>query len=125
MNEEEYIRQQMGNKNPFTVPEGYFDSLANRVIDRLPGEGASLQKEEAGEGRPRPALVKYLRPLLYAAACVAFAVVATTIYDKAGEKSDEFMAQQEAVYNDSYIDEMADYAMIDNEDIYASLLADI
>jgi hypothetical protein len=36
------------------------------------------------------------------------------------------LAQQDyAVYSDSYIDEAADYAMLDNEDIYASLLADI
>ena len=33
--------------------------------------------------------------------------------------------QENAIYSDAYIDEAADYAMLDNEDIYAGLLADL
>jgi hypothetical protein len=31
----------------------------------------------------------------------------------------------ESYYSDSYIDEEADYAMVDNQDIYAYLLAEM
>lgn len=119
MNEEEYIRQKMGERNPFTVPEGYFDQLAQQIIDRLPAEDA----------KPKPsAIERYLRPLLYAAACLAIAVMGTAIYTNRNLTADQQqLAQQETVtsYSDSYIDEAADYAMLDNAEIYNSLLADM
>lgn len=119
-NEEDYIRERMGTNNPFKVPEGYFDQLASQIIAKLP------EKEKVVEKR-KPAVVKYLRPLLYAAACVCLGIIGTAIYMNSISDNQEMqLAQQDyAVYSDSYIDEAADYAMLDNEDIYASLLADI
>lgn len=119
MNEEEYIRQRMGERNPFTVPEGYFDQLAQQVIDRLPAEEAAKPQQKA--------IVRYLRPLLYAAACVAIAVMGTAIYTNRNlETGQQQLAQQDAIiYSDSYIDEAADYFMLDNAEIYNSLLADM
>ena len=111
----------MGQKNPFTVPEGYFDQLAQQVIDRLPAE-------EAAKPKPQPkAILRYLRPLLYAAACVAIAVIGTAIYTNRNlETGQQQLAQQDAIiYSDSYIDEAADYVMLDNAEIYNSLLADM
>lgn len=118
MNEEEYIREKMGTRNPFTVPEGYFDQLAEQIIESLPADAS-----------PRPAIIRYLRPLLYAAACVALAVAVSIVFrNSANVATDHYVAQHQetnATYSDAYIDEMADYAMLDNEDIYASLLADL
>ena len=76
----------------------------------------------------KPALVKRLRPLLYAAACICIAVFSVTIYfnrQDADQSATATLQQQDAYYSDTYIDEAADYAMLDNEDIYYSLLADI
>ena len=116
MNDEKYIREKMGTRNPFTVPDGYFDSLADQVISKLPDTR-------------RPAIVRYLRPLLYAAACAVLAVAVGTFYRNAAvTDADHLVAHQQenvATYSDTYMEDMADYAMLDNEEIYASLLADL
>lgn len=130
MNEEKYIREKMGTRNPFTVPDGYFDSLADQIISKLPAEGQRLTVEgQATTGQRRPAIVRYLRPLLYAAACAVLAIAVGTVYRYAAvSDTDHLVAHQQenvATYSDTYFEDMADYAMLDNEEIYASLLADL
>ena len=126
MNEEEYIRERIGKHNPFTVPDGYFDQLSAQVIDRLSPVTTAADTDESHTGTGKPAIVRYLRPLLYAAACIVLAIAVGTFYRNAATSDAEQLVahQQETVttYSDSYIEDMADYAMLDNEDIYASLL---
>lgn len=113
MNEEEYLRTKLGNRNPFTVPEGYFDHLADRVMQQLPAER-------------KHTVVRSLRPWLYAAACIAILIVSVLFVS---HQSNQPTQQQAAVNNtsktetqsDNYIDDMADYAMVDNEEIYLYL----
>ena len=125
-NEEKYIREKMGTHNPFTVPDGYFEQLSQQIIDRLPAEGAAPVPARTGH---KPAIVRYLRPLLYAAACAVLAIAVGIVFrNSATTGTEQFVAQQQetnVTYSDTYIDDMADYAMLDNEDIYASLLADL
>ena len=130
-NEEKYIREKMGTRNPFTVPDGYFEHLSQQIIDRLPadvGADSVPAREEPAEARivRKPAIVRYLRPLLYAAACAVLAIAVGTFYRNVGTADTEQLVahQQEPVttYSDTYMEDMADYAMLDNEDIYASLL---
>lgn len=151
MNEEKYIREKMGTRNPFTVPEGYFDQLAEQIINRLPAEagesGANPKYAAVGADSSTgskyaavgatpsvcppssPAIVRYLRPLLYAAACAVLAIAVGIVFRNSTDVSpDQYVAHHQetnATYSDTYIEEMADYAMLDNEDIYASLLADL
>lgn len=115
-NEEEYIREKMGTRNPFTVPDGYFDRLSEQVICKI-----------QTDGNRQTSMVRHLRPLLYAAACIALAVAIGAVMHTETQGEAMLMAQQQetAAYNDTYLDEMADYAMIDNDEIYASLLADL
>ena len=121
MNEEEYLRSRMGTKNPFTVPEGYFEQLTAQVMDRLP------EKKPA-----KVAIMKRLRPWLYAAACVCVGVFVAAVAfnqqteDLQGQQQMANMGQENVnYYSDSYIDEAADYAMIDSQEIYSYLLADM
>ena len=121
MNEEEYLRSRMGTKNPFTVPEGYFEQLTAQVMDRLP------EKKPA-----KVAVMKRLRPWLYAAACVCVGVFVAAVAfnqqteDLQGQQQMASMGQENVnYYSDSYIDEAADYAMIDSQEIYSYLLADM
>lgn len=121
MNEEEYLRSRMGTKNPFTVPEGYFGQLTAQVMDRLP------EKKPA-----KVAIMKRLRPWLYAAACVCVGVFVAAVAfnqqteDLQGQQQMANMGQENVnYYSDSYIDEAADYAMIDSQEIYSYLLADM
>lgn len=75
MNEEKYIHQQMKGKQPFKVPEGYFDDLAMRIMTNLP------DAEQHGE-TPTVAVNKHRTVRLWisvAAACLAVMVVATAL----------------------------------------------
>ena len=126
MNEEEYLKSKVGNRNPFTVPEGYFEQLAQQVMDRIP---ATTQEVKPA---PKKTVFKQLRPWLYAAACICVGVfTAGVLFNSQNDNSKELeqMAtlEQENInyYSDNYIDEEADYAMFDNQEIYACLLADM
>ena len=126
MNEEEYLKSKVGNRNPFTVPEGYFEQLAQQVMDRIPAVTQELKPA------PKKTVFRQLRPWLYAAACVCVGVfTAGVLFNSQNDNSKELeqMAtlEQENInyYSDNYIDEEADYAMFDNQEIYACLLADM
>ena len=93
----------MSGKTPFRVPEGYFDSLTAKVMQQLPEQ-------------PKRSLIAKLRPWMYAAACVVAVLFTATIYFYPSDNQ-----QQVATTADSYIDDIADYVMADNNDIYACL----
>ncbi|TVR74538.1 MAG: hypothetical protein EA408_02170 [Marinilabiliales bacterium] len=58
-----------GKKNPFSVPEGYFDSFPARMAERL-------QDEEPLPAATRPGIWQTIRPQLALAATItAFAVI--------------------------------------------------
>lgn len=125
-NEEKYLQSKMGAKNPFTVPEGYFDTLTEQVMQRLPKQEESTgHKQQKGS-----AIVRMLRPLLYAAACLCIGVFGVAIYQHLDSQAAEGVPVMSHVgttveYNDTYLEDATDYAMYDNQDIYASLLADM
>ena len=117
-NEDLYLNNRMGKKNPFTVPEGYFSQLAGNIMAQLP------EKQQ-------PTIFRRLRPWLYAAACICVAVFSVTLYLNSEKSSPEqqpvaaIEQQIDNYYNDYYMDEEADYAMVDNQEIYAYLLAEM
>jgi hypothetical protein len=124
---EKYVRSRMSRKEPFQVPEGYFDNLVGEIMAKLPE-----QKELDGAGQTdsrkvvplTPSLYARLRPVLYVAACLLVAVLSFAVYFA---DSDEKEGQQVAAqysYKDASIDEVADYMMADNSDIYACLTND-
>ena len=131
MNEEDYLNSRMGKNNPFTVPEGYFEQLTKQVMDKIPQAVITEMKPEKKPARV--AVMKRLRPWLYAAACICVAVfiAAIAFNDRSEMATPQAASQQLAVnnqsdygyYSDSYIDEEAEYAMIDNQEIYACLMA--
>ena len=127
LNEETYINEHFGKKNPFTVPDGYFEQLPERVMSRLPETTTATAAEvpiTEGTGG-RPALIRRLRPWL-AAACIVGAIVCATVYLRPGVNTSQSSNElADANYTDSYVEDAADYAMVDNQDIYAYLLADI
>jgi hypothetical protein len=109
--EEKILIEQFGRQNPFRVPEGYFDSLTERVMTQLP------------ERKPKSRLVA-LRPWFYAAACFAVvAVVGLTYHFHQADVTKQVAATEVVapVVDNSYVDEAADYAMLDNVEIYAYL----
>ena len=110
MNEEKYIQEKVGSRNPFVVPEGYFDTFADQMMASLP------------ERQPRAKRV-WLRPLRYAAAVVCvFALGAVSWLTMSPETHQPIQAEavQESS-SDAAFEAAADYAMLDNYDIYACL----
>jgi hypothetical protein len=99
-------------KNPFSVPAGYFDSLAERVIDRV-------RKEE----RPRRyRLARVARPLAGWAAMLAIVVLAARWALMPGEASVEVAGTQlDADFNPTteeileYLAEEVDLAVLSND----------
>lgn len=114
-NEDLYIIERVGKENPFKVPAGYFDQLTSRVMSQLPEQTVILLPER----KPVSRLVS-LRPWLYAAACfVAVVVMGVTLYSYQNVATDQQMAV--ATVESNYMDDAADYAMLDNAEIYACL----
>ena len=118
MNEEMYIQEKVGKRNPFRVPEGYFDNLTAQVMQNLP------------EQPKRRAKSIFMRPVFYAAASVCALLVAGAawMWHPSEEVSSAVPVQAKAVSQpqqqenaDGYFDEAADYMMLDNHEIYAYL----
>lgn len=113
MNEEQYIKSKLGGKNPFRVPDGYFDNLTASVMQQLPES-------------PRQSLVVRMRPWLYAAACFVAVLFTAAVYlyspDDAANRP--VATNTNVAVSDSYIDEAADFVMADNNDIYACLTSE-
>ena len=118
MNEEMYIQEKVGKRNPFRVPEGYFDNLTAQVMQNLP------------EQPKRRAKSIFMRPVFYAAASVCALLVAGAawMWRPTAETSSVAPVQAKAISQpqqqdnaDGYFDEAADYMMLDNHEIYAYL----
>ena len=99
--EEKHLRETVGTRNAFRVPEGYFEQFTAQVMEQLPEQ--------------QKARTTMLRPWLYAAACTVVAVLMGVTYYWHQNTADDMMADS------NYYEEVADYAMIDNIDIYACL----
>lgn len=108
MKEEKYLKEQITKENPFRVPEGYFDSFADQVMAQLPE-------------RKQKAKRVMLRLWMSVAACLLVVICSVAVYFSKISSNDGVEISQMAVVSDSYMDEAADYAMIDNTDIYACL----
>ena len=118
-NEELYLKTRIGNKNPFQVPEGYFDQFATELMKQLPQEkGKPMAKEIP--------IIHRLRPLFYVAACLFIAIMSITIYFNNADAEDDAaqMASASEMASDTFFEEATEYAMVDNTDIYACLMND-
>lgn len=121
MNDEDILRERFGNKNPFTVPEGFFDSFAEKMMQQLP----EIECAKPVVDEKRPSIIKRLRPYAIAASLTLLLVSAATIlYNRQNEQPAQLAATPTAQQSQEYtIDQIADYAMLDNQDFY-SYLAD-
>lgn len=118
--EETYLEQHYGKVRPFTVPDGYFDTIADRVMARLPEQKDEVQTA-AKERRLKPR--QQWRTLVSVAACACIIVLAGTWIARLATPDTPQPAPVAATTataaQDADFDDMADYVMIDNEDIYA------
>ena len=106
------MRKAYGSTNPFSVPEGYFDTLAERLAQRLPAQKAVVIAMQ-------PRWYRYRKALLGAACSLGVMLAVGSLYRHTGTRPQPVAVQVQA--QDQVMEELADYAMLDNEAIYASL----
>jgi hypothetical protein len=113
MNEEKYIEERVGRRNPYKVPEGYFDAFTSQLMQQFPERPVKARQ------------VRMRRPLYLAAACLAALLISGVAWmffsqpEAQSQAPVQIAAQQESV--EESIDEAADYMMLDNHEIYALL----
>ena len=124
--EENILKERFGKENPFKVPEGYFDHLTERIMENLPE-----QEVRVIDIRSRQTLWQKMPLRKIAAAVAVVALLGGGSFWALQHEGDSRMVahakqhEQKAVSSeDAAFNEMADYAMIDNETIYASLIAE-
>lgn len=120
--EEKKIKRMFGHEKPFHVPDGYFDNLTNDIMSNLPNEEVGLVNSSVVKHNR----ILSLRKAILAAACLLCAIFSTGTLLKRGTANVANRAQAGHVErvsgttnNSIYLNQAADYSMIDNEDIYA------
>ena len=132
------------NKGAWKVPEGYFDELPDRVMNRIAqtsqspeadAEHVSQLAEGGTEQRHARIFTLPRRVVGYAAAaCVAAAVVLTVAFNGSFSKTAEtqsMTAKHETAvtsdgdtYSDEYRQDCYEYAMVDADDLYDYIIED-
>ena len=108
-------------KNPFTVPDGYFDTLTERVMANIPENEVRMMPAQ----NDKHVLRKWWKAVA-AAAAVVVAVFGMGLYMQQGgnEAKMETVAVQQTSDGsaETNIDAMADYIMCDDYELYAYLV---
>lgn len=128
-NDEHYLKQTYGTNDHFIVPEGYFDSLSERVMQKI--ENGSYADREIIYRQPLPLSAKkvslwsrYRRTVVSVAAAVCAAIFSLGGYLRyASHQSYDSSEVQEKTAShaiETYnLNAMVDYTMMDTEDMYA------
>ena len=116
MTEEDNILNKCGNRRPFSVPEGYFDNLTEKIMSSLPSE-------DTKKSTPITTPWTYFRRAMFAAAAITGILFCFRLSDKiSSNESGSTTAQTEnVVYSDEYIDSFLEETMIDDYTFYCSL----
>lgn len=124
------LEEEYGRQRPFSVPEGYFSGLSSRVMSELSAVAEQEREDKSALKRGRRS---YLRPMAAAAVTVGIVVVGFLAYHSLeGVQGVRSLLGGRGV-QDSYVlsessgdafDQAADYFMIDESDMYASLASE-
>lgn len=113
------VKRHLSDRGQFSVPEGYFDSLTKRVMERVDDVEAVKAVEDKKPARRVSLFSKYA--ICAVAACVVGLVLFVFPLDKGADDADIMDELQVAVYDEDFSREVMNYAMLDYEDVYAYL----
>lgn len=119
--EEKIIEQSFGRENHFRVPDGYFDDFTSKLMQQLPEDPAMGARLVA----MKPSIWRRYHTAMIAVASVCAAIFSVGVYfhaEKAQPSSVSVAATgQTATTHAAYgtADAMAEYTMLDTEDMYA------
>lgn len=108
----------------YTVPDGYFDTLHDRIMKRI--EKESLYAEQANNKPSAKLKISSINPKFkYAVAACLIGVVsllgAGLFFHYNNEKNVLAKQQQEVIASEQYYNDCMEYAMVDNDDLYSYL----
>lgn len=109
------IRNQFGTENHFQVPEGYFDNLAASVMQHIPDDQAKIIKMQTPAWRRHIVAISAAAASVAAAVCLVFALESNPAHSPSHLAAQHTTMQQD----NSNIDAMVNYTMLDNDDMYA------
>lgn len=134
MKEEHILKATLGTRNHFQVPEGYFDELVSKVMASIPESQPVVEMQVEHISQRARILSLWQNTMLRkvtAVACVALLLggVSVGVGTSLSSRNDaQHVFGQNytpvAQTEDSSFDEAADYTMLDNQEIYASLLSE-
>jgi hypothetical protein len=101
------LNDEIKKKNPFRVPDGYFESLTERTMSAI---------KEVFEEEEKPVRRLHLRPYLALAAAVLGFAVITTVMVKlvSGDRGTKVKASDSEIFADLAVEEIDTY-MIESE----------
>jgi hypothetical protein len=117
-NEEKNLEQRFGKQSPFLMPEGYFDDFTSRLMEQLPERKPKKVKLSLS-------IWKKYRPAMLAVACSCAAIFSIAVYLHTGNTNEKQMVSERMMKvqvkssEEGFIEQAADYSMLDNDDIYA------
>lgn len=120
--DERFLKDTYGQQRPFKVPDGYFEDFVARMDTMLPDKEVSAKTLSMEAARPK---AKQVWLKVAAAACVcgllfgAIAFIGNTTDHDSRTTADASAGLSTASVQMTAVDYMADYGMLDNNDIYA------
>lgn len=116
MKEEKNLLEKCGKKNPFTVPEGYFESFTDKLMEQLP-EKESQEVLQIG-------MWQRIKPWIYMAAmfCGLMLSVRVFVGEKTGNTPEEISENVNvSELPDELIDPIFNQTMMDDYTLYQYL----
>ena len=130
--EENLLLRKYGRKSHFSVPDGYFDHLAELVLDAVPDD-ATTKVSSVTIMRPQSRILALCHSLSLRRVSIAASIALILglgvwrVISITSAPPQTTMAQHHldaTSSSENSFDEAADYTMLDNQDIYASLLSE-
>ena len=112
--------EKYNDRGQFKVPEGYFDTLADRIMANIP----EAPKQEKQKKSAKIISLNTRLKIAVAAAIVGAVICGTTIrlYQQgtkiANLNTNTEMTNNSETYGEEYVNDYIDYAMVDGTDIY-------
>ena len=117
----------MNPKRPFTVPDGYFDNLADRVMSNIPANEVRMLTKEAPQKRFRwqryAAAAAVVAAIFGAGLFFGHSPVAEPQMAEPVAVADHAISNSDAAYGGDF-DNVADYIMCDDYELYAYLTSE-
>lgn len=115
--DELFIEKTCGKTRPFTVPDNYFAGLHDKIMDVVNADNTVVMK--ANSGRRRTLIAAIAASVAVLLVCAGIALSEVFVQNGGGYALTS--VKSDAVSSNSSFEQMADYMMLDNDDVYSYL----